>query len=1115
MKPGKLPIALVAIFWLGLCSLPTAQAQLNVVVGGDCPTIGGPVTCTQNGTHDGKPKFTGTSSNNKAVTVQWDNTPPRWFILFDGASYFQSSLTTNLPPASGQCSWTIGADLPASFFDELCFLSFSVTGSGTVSTNCSWDGDGDGLPVFADNCNNVANPGQDDNDFDNVGNACDNCPNLYNPYQQDSDSDGTGDLCDGCPNDPNKTAPGACGCGVPDPVPGTLSGTTSVCIGGTTQLSSNGDPGGTWTSSNTTVAMVNASGLVSALTNGTSTITYTVTEGSCSISTSIVVTVNPPPAVSCPASSAVCSSTAPFALSGGSPAGGTYSGPGVSGGVFSPAVAGVGTHIITYSATQGGCSGSCTFTITVNAAPTAGVLTAPGFTQGSNGWQVCFGNTMQMVSSGTSGGTWVANNPGIISITSSGGLVTPLTGNPFNTDSSTVFYRVTVAGCPTVSSNTRVEVRGGNPGTISGSAAVCNGSSTQYTSNGQGGGTWMSSNMAVATVSATGLVTGVGAGMATISYTVTSEGCSNSATKVITVNALPNTTITVAENSGTTPNDGTICAGASATLNGSGGGTYAWSNGANTAAITVTPSGTTTYSVTVTNASGCTATATRTITVNPLPTPGITVSENSGTTPNDGTICSGDVATLTASGGTSYVWSMGATSNVVNVSPTATTTYTVTVTNANGCSATSTYTVVVQTCGGGPIAFSGKILFSNNTGLGVNNANVALMGSATGSDLTDVNGDYAISTTATSGTFTLTPTKTANKLNGVTAADATAIQQHAGNITLITDLYKQVAADVNKSNSITSVDASIITQSLLGNPSALSQFKTSWRFVPTSHTMTSPPWGFPEKRTYTGISTSQTNQDFYGIKTGDVVTTFANPANLSSSTPLVFRTQDQPLQSGETISVVFQTDQWSDLAAVQAAFVFDPAYLQFETVAPAEGGLPFTEDHFGTFNIDEGELRMVWAQATGIQVAEAAPAFILQFKALQSGAMLSDVLQLDNEILPALCYAANLDESTVQLQYSVSTSTNNPAAGDALNLRVQPNPFVQETTVTFHLPESCEAQLRVYDLNGRELLRVKNTYPAGSNYELLNLGAAFGSGVYYCELTTPFGVVTRKMTSVR
>ncbi|HRI59545.1 MAG TPA: hypothetical protein PK228_07470, partial [Saprospiraceae bacterium] len=151
----------------------------------------------------------------------------------------------------------------------------------------------------------------------------------------------------------------------------------------------------------------------------------------------------------------------------------------------------------------------------------------------------------------------------------------------------------------------------------------------------------------------------------------------------------------------------------------------------------------------------------------------------------------------------------------------------------------------------GPIAVSGVILWQHDAATGVKDATVNLTGSATGSAGTDVNGEFLITTGVSSGSFTLKPVKNINKLNGVTAGDVTAIQQHVANILLITDLYKLVAADVNKTNTITTVDVTIINQSILGNPAALAQFKTSWRFVPTSHAMTNPPWGFPEQRTYT------------------------------------------------------------------------------------------------------------------------------------------------------------------------------------------------------------------------------------------------------------------------
>ncbi|MCB0401508.1 MAG: gliding motility-associated C-terminal domain-containing protein [Flavobacteriales bacterium] len=78
------------------------------------------------------------------------------------------------------------------------------------------------------------------------------------------------------------------------------------------------------------------------------------------------------------------------------------------------------------------------------------------------------------------------------------------------------------------------------------------------------------------------------------------------------------------------------------------------------------------------------------ITVNPPPT--ITASASPGTT-----ICSGDMVTLTGGGGVSYVWSGGVT-NGVPFSPGATTTYTVTGTDANGCTNTANITITVNTC---------------------------------------------------------------------------------------------------------------------------------------------------------------------------------------------------------------------------------------------------------------------------------------------------------------------------------------------------------------------------------------------------------------------------------
>jgi hypothetical protein len=154
----------------------------------------------------------------------------------------------------------------------------------------------------------------------------------------------------------------------------------------------------------------------------------------------------------------------------------------------------------------------------------------------------------------------------------------------------------------------------------------------------------------------------------------TATGCeSNTRTAVtLTINAAPPATITA---SGPT----TFCDGGSVTLTANSGSSYSWSNGATTQSIVVTTTGS--YSVVVTQTGGCTGTSSATsVTVNPVPAATITAD---GPT----TFCSNDDVTLTASAGASWLWSNGATTQSITVNQSGN--YSVTVTNASGCSASS------------------------------------------------------------------------------------------------------------------------------------------------------------------------------------------------------------------------------------------------------------------------------------------------------------------------------------------------------------------------------------------------------------------------------------------
>ncbi len=158
----------------------------------------------------------------------------------------------------------------------------------------------------------------------------------------------------------------------------------------------------------------------------------------------------------------------------------------------------------------------------------------------------------------------------------------------------------------------------------------------------------------------------------TSTYTFTPDGssCAVSATMDITVNS-------AVANAG---NDQTICSGDNVTLTATGGTSYTWSNGV-LQSIPFVPSGTgtVTYTVTVTDANSCTATDQVDVIINTLPP------ADAGT---DQMICPGGQVTLTATGGTSYNWDNGVQQGVpFTPASIGTTTYTVTVTDANSCSA--------------------------------------------------------------------------------------------------------------------------------------------------------------------------------------------------------------------------------------------------------------------------------------------------------------------------------------------------------------------------------------------------------------------------------------------
>lgn len=309
-----------------------------------------------------------------------------------------------------------------------------------------------------------------------------------------------------------------------------------------------------------------------------------------------------------------------------------------------------------------GCKNSAVTTLTVNPLPTLNVSTSSS--------AVCIGQNANLNVSGASTYTWMPGSlvGAAVVTTPTANTIYTVTGTSAAGCNNTATRNVTVNPLPTINT------------TIS-NAVICSGQSTTLTATGATTYTWNPGGI-------TGSAVALNPTTSTV-YTVTgtnSNGCNNTAVRSVTVNPTP-TVNTTASNS-------SICTGQSATLTATGATSYTWNpGGATTSAIAITPTASVTYTVVGSNGSGCSGSTVRTITVNPLPTVAATSSSS--------LICTGQTATLSATGAATYTWNPGgATGANATVTPTVSTTYTVNGTSAQGCSKTAMVTVSVSSCTG-------------------------------------------------------------------------------------------------------------------------------------------------------------------------------------------------------------------------------------------------------------------------------------------------------------------------------------------------------------------------------------------------------------------------------
>lgn len=398
------------------------------------------------------------------------------------------------------------------------------------------------------------------------------------------------------------------------------------------------------------------------------------------------------------------------------------------------------------------------------------------------------------------------------------------------------------------------------------------------------------------------------------------------------------------------------------------------------------------------------------------------------------------------------------------------------------------------------------------------NVDIQLSGANDTMILSDTYGNYVFPEVEMYQDYMVTPYSNLDLLNGVNTLDLIVIAKHILQIESLDSPYKKVAADANRSGTITAFDMIVLSKVILDIEDEFTN-NTSWRFIDTEYEFPAMPDPFtlpsdlPESIGVTDVSDLQLEMDFVSVKVGDVnnsvsVSGFTNQGDTRSTDELTVQLDNQLMRVGETYQLEFKVKDFQNIMGYQFTIDFDPQHIEF--VGLDESSLSKTlglnPDHFGWSALSEGKIRTNWFHHQAVDLPDDAVLFTLEFKA-QTEIPISRTLQINSSELTAEAYNEREEKMNIQLQFTELNGTD-----QVFKLyQNRPNPFQETTVIPFILPKAGNVNLTISDLSGK-VIRVNEVYLEAGYHEFnIEKNDLPESGVFFYQLKTKDQKATKKM----
>ena len=502
------------------------------------------------------------------------------------------------------------------------------------------------------------------------------------------------------------------------------------------------------------------------------------------------------------------------------------------------------------------------------------------------------------------------------------------------------------------------------------------------------------------------------------------------------------------------------------------------------------------YTVTTTDANGCTATTNINLTSNGIVPVANFILDSTGVAIQ---------LTSMASNADSVVWDLGdgviyGGENTITHRYDSSGVYTICLTVNNSCG-TDTYCqqVVYEVASSNMAEISGQIYRENQDAVKSVNVN------CTGENgfRTGLEGTYNFKNLASGKIYQVRPEKKDDLPNGISTYDIFLLNSHVLTTDTLDSPYKIIAADINKSGTVTTFDVLSLRRVLLGLDTIFPSGNTSWRFIDANFAFQDALNPFleplPEK---IDVNLTRTIKDvnFVAVKIGDL-----NNSAILNTSPTENRTRKvatiqatiSPTQDAITFSI---PPAW---LGTQFTLEFDPTLIRISDWALGDLQA-LSKENFGWNWLEEGKITVSW-NATHQQQGTT---LITLKMARPNDINWSTAFRITSSITPIEAFTATETYSNIDLKILNHTQEQLSLLG------VAPNPFKEKFEVHFSVPVAEKVKFTLFDAVGKHLYF--QWIDAAAGYNSIPVEASnLPNGLIYYQLETPTETKVGKVISVQ